>query len=238
MQLNIAHFYPDLLNLYGDKGNIISLQKRCQWRNIDVNVTSYNINDKVDFSNIDIVFIGGGSDREQLIVCQRLLELKDEIKNYVETNGVLLAICGGYQLIGNYYQLNNDKIEGLGLVDIYTIQKPGRLIGNVVLETRFGSIVGFENHGGRTYFNDKNLSPFGAVLCGNGNNGEDQLEGIIYKNLIGTYLHGPLLPKNPKLTDEVIKRALERKYGETIELSLLDDYEEDIAHKYILSKYR
>ena len=138
MKINIAHFYPELLNLYGDKGNIISLVKRCQWRGIEAEVHDYSLEDDIDFSNIDIVFIGGGSDREQLIVCKKLVNIKDDIKEYVESNGVLLGICGGYQLLGKYYQLHEDKIDGLELLDIYTIQKPGRLIGNVVIETEFG----------------------------------------------------------------------------------------------------
>ncbi len=238
MKINIAHFYPELLNLYGDKGNIISLVKRCQWRGIEAEVRNYSLEDDIDFSNIDIVFIGGGSDREQLIVCKKLVNIKDDIKEYVESNGVLLGICGGYQLLGKYYQLHEDKIDGLELLDIYTIQKPGRLIGNVVIETEFGKVVGFENHGGRTYIEDKDIKPFGKVIYGHGNNGEDKFEGVIYKNVIGTYLHGPLLPKNPKLTDEIIKRALEKKYNEKIELSPLDDTEEIRAHQFIVNKYK
>lgn len=238
MQLNIAHFYPDLLNLYGDRGNIISIKKRCEWRDIDVVIKEYSLNDEIDFSNIDVVFIGGGSDREQRIVCTRLMQIKDDIERYVESNGVLLGICGGYQLLGKYYQLNNEKVEGLGLVDIYTIQKSGRLIGNVVLKTKFGTIVGFENHGGRTYIEDEKIGPFGEVIYGKGNNGEDHFEGIVYKNIIGTYLHGPLLPKNPNITDEIIKRALNRKYNEEINLLTLDDSEENNARQFIINKYK
>ena len=235
MKINIAHFYPDLLNLYGDRGNIITLKKRCEWRGIEAEVTEYGIDDDVDFSNIDIAFVGGGSDREQLLVCKKLKSMKREITEFAENNGVILGICGGYQLLGNYYQLDNENIEGLSVLDIYTVKKEGRLISNVVIDTPSGYVVGFENHGGRTYINSH--EPFGKVLYGNGNNGEDGYEGVRYKNVIGTYLHGPLLPKNASLADNIIKSALERKYGGEITLKELNDEEEDIALSYIKNRF-
>lgn len=237
--LNITHLYPDLLNLYGDRGNILCLQKRCEWRGIGVTVTQAQLDDDLDLSEVDILFLGGGSDREQKIVTRRLLDQKSEIEAYVADDGVLAAICGGYQLIGHYYQLEGEKIEGLSLIDAYTEAKEGRLIGNVVLDSAvFGepfSIVGFENHAGRTFAGDH--TPLGTVTYGYGNNGEDGREGVVYKNIIGTYLHGPLFPKNPKLADEILKRALVRRYGEKAELSALNDAAEERANQYVADRF-
>lgn len=237
MNLKIAHLYPELLNLYGDRGNIISLKKRAEWRGIDVEVKEYKLADEIDFENIDILFIGGGSDREQLLVCQRLKEIKKDFKNYVENNGVVTAICGGYQLLGKYYKMKDETVEGLDILDIYTESGEGRLIGNVVIETEFldRPIVGFENHGGRTYI--ENHNPLGKVVYGNGNNDKDKAEGVLYKNVIGTYLHGPLFPKNPHLCDYIIKKALQNKYGE-VELEELDDSVEFAANDYIVNRFR
>lgn len=237
MELKIAHLYPELLNLYGDKGNIVSLKKRAEWRGIDVKVKEYTLNDEIDFENIDILFIGGGSDREQLLVCEKLKEIKEEFKKYVENNGVVTAICGGYQLLGRYYEMKEETVEGLEIIDIYTKSGDGRLIDNVVVQTDFlkRPVVGFENHGGRTFIN--NHTPLGKVIYGNGNNGTDGFEGVLYKNVIGTYLHGPLLPKNPHLCDYIIKKALQNKYGD-IELQELDDSIELAANDYIVNRFR
>ena len=237
MNLKIAHLYPELLNLYGDRGNIISLKKRAEWRGIDVEVKEYKLADEIDFENIDILFIGGGSDREQLLVCQRLKEIKNDFKNYVENNGVVTAICGGYQLLGKYYKMKEETVEGLEILDIYTESGEGRLIGNVVIETEFldRPIVGFENHGGRTYI--ENHNPLGKVVYGNGNNDNDKEEGVLYKNVIGTYMHGPLFPKNPHLCDYIIKKALQNKYGE-VELEELDDSVEFAANDYVVNRFR
>ena len=237
MKLTIGHLYPELLNLYGDRGNIISLQKRAQWRGIDAEVIEYNLSDEIDFSKLDIVFVGGGSDREQLLVCKRLSEIKTQFKEYVEDNGVVVAICGGYQLLGHYYKLKNEFIEGLSILDIFTESGEGRLISNVVIKTNLFErpVVGFENHGGRTYIGD--CTPLGEVAYGNGNNGTDKGEGVIYKNVIGTYLHGPLFPKNPHLCDYVISKALERKYG-NVTLEELDDSIELAANDYIVNRFQ
>lgn len=241
MQLTVGHLYPDLLNLYGDRGNIVSLSKRCQWRDIDVEVKEYKLNDDIDFSCLDIVFIGGGSDREQLLVCNRLKEIRHGISEYVENNGVLIAICGGYQLLGHYYKLKDETIEGLSVLDIYTEMGNNRLIGNVVIEPHIlgasETVVGFENHGGRTYINGH--TPLGKVKYGHGNNGSDGLEGVVYKNVIGTYLHGPLLPKNPKLTDYILTNALKKKYGAAFEgLTPLEDSIENTAHGYVVDRFK
>lgn len=241
MEITIGHLFPDLLNLYGDRGNIYSLTKRCQWRGIDVKVNKYMINDNIDFSQLDIVFIGGGSDREQLLVGKKLMNIRDDFRKYIEDNGVTITICGGYQLLGNYYKLEKETIKALEILDIYTESEPGRLIGNVVIEADFlgmkSTLVGFENHGGRTYIN--NHKPLGKIIKGFGNNGKDDGEGIIYKNTIGTYLHGPLLPKNPNLTDYLIFKALEKKYSykkEDFDKLELNDSLEYIAHNSIIDK--
>ena len=211
MQLTIGHLYPDLLNLYGDRGNIACLMKRCQWRGIGASTIEFESEDTVDFKKLDIVLLGGGSDREQILVCRKLKKIQADFKTYVEDNGVVLAVCGGYQLLGKYYETREGTIEGLNLVDLYTKQGKDRLIDNIVLQSPLCSmpVVGFENHGGRTFIN--NNRPLGKVLYGSGNDGESGYEGVIYKNVIGTYLHGPLLPKNPQLCDYLIQKALERK---------------------------
>lgn len=238
MKIKILHMYPDLLNLYGDKGNIACLEKRLTERNIESEVVTYT-NDSTDFdlSDIDIIFIGGGSDREQKIVCNKLLAHKQQLKEYVENDGVLVAVCGGYQLLGKYYKLKDETIEGLDILDIYTEQGNGRLIGNIVLEPNFISqkIVGFENHGGRTYIG--NHKPLGKVLYGNGNSDKCENEGVIYKNVVATYLHGPLFPKNPMLCDYVLKNALKRKYPDFGNLSPLDDRLENAANEYIVNRF-
>lgn len=238
MKIKILHLYPDLLNLYGDKGNIACLEKRLSWRGIDAEVISYTCDDTAfDLSDIDIVFIGGGSDREQKIVCHRLLEHKKQLQDYVEDNGVLVAVCGGYQLLGKYYKLEDETIDGLEILDIYTEQGKGRLIGNIVLESDFVSqkIVGFENHGGRTYIGKH--TPLGKTLYGNGNADNAGAEGVVYKNVVATYLHGPLFPKNPQLCDYVLTNALKRKYPDFKGFSALDDDLENIANGYIVNRF-
>ena len=237
MKLTIGHLYPDLLNLYGDRGNIQCLMKRCLWRGIEAETIAFELDDKIDFSNLDIVLLGGGSDREQMLVCEKLKEIQKDFKEYVEQDGVVIAICGGYQLLGNYYKTEEWIIEGLSLVDMYTEQGENRLIDNIVLQSELFDmpIVGFENHGGRTFIGEN--KPLGKVLYGSGNDGKSGYEGVVYKNVIGTYLHGPLLPKNPQLADELILRALKKKYGENITLSALDDSQEKAANDYIFNRF-
>lgn len=240
LKITIGHLYPDLLNLYGDRGNIISLKKRCEWRGILVEVREYQLNDDIDFDSLDIVFLGGGSDREQLLVCNLLKEIKEDFSRYVLDDGVVVAICGGYQLLGHYYKLKNETIEGLSILDIYTEMGDSRLIGNVVIESglleKSVKIVGFENHGGKTFINQH--QPLGTVKYGYGNNGVDGSEGVIYKNVIGTYLHGPLFPKNPALTDYILEKALKRAYPDTfIPLKPLDNTVETSAWNYIVNRF-
>ena len=236
MKLTIGHLYPDLLNLYGDRGNIQCMKMRCAWRGIDVQVREFTLSDPIDFSGLDIVLLGGGSDREQQIVCTRLQTIREDMKSYVEDGGSVIAVCGGYQLLGHYYETDEGKMEGLSLVDLYTVQDSPRLISNIVLKSDCFpyEIVGFENHGGRTYIGENR--PFGQVMYGFGNNGKDQKEGVLYKNVVGTYLHGPLLPKNPHVCDYILKNALERKYG-ICQLQSLDDSQEQEANRYIVRRF-
>ena len=236
MNITIGHLYPDLLNLYGDRGNIQCMKKRCEWRGIGVQVKEFQLEDSIDFSELDIVLLGGGSDREQSLVCERLQEIREEFKSYVEDDGVVIAVCGGYQLLGEYYQTEEEKIPGLHLVDLHTIQKPERLIDHIVLQSELFPmpVVGFENHGGRTFIGSN--QPFGRVLYGSGNDGESGYEGVVYKNVIGTYLHGPLLPKNPQVCDWLISKAIERKTGKAAELVPLDDSQEEEANAYMVSR--
>ncbi len=236
MKVNIGHLYPELLNLYGDRGNIQCLKKRCEWRGIEAKVREYSLMDSIDFSQLDVVLIGGGSDREQMLVCSRLKKIRADFRGYVEDGGVVIAVCGAYQLLGHYYDTAEGRIEGLSLVDIYTQQGSPRLISNIVIQNEQFSypIVGFENHGGRTFINQH--QPFGRVSFGFGNNGEDKKEGVMYKNVIGTYLHGPLLPKNPHVCDYLLTEALDRKYGFS-SLEPLDDTQEREANQYIVHRF-
>lgn len=238
MKINIFHMYPDLLNLYGDIGNITSLKKRCEWRGIEAKIVDFSLSNERDVNDADIFFMGGGSDRGQGIVYSHFLKYKNSVSDAIEDGSVFLAICGGYQLLGeSYIDADGNKIPGLGVFDYTTESEEGRLIGNVVIENNLGlkpkTIVGFENHGGRTYHS---YNALGSVVVGNGNNGKDGLEGMIYKNCIGTYLHGPILPKNPHLSDHIILSALKRKY-DIKELEKLDDNEEYAAHNNVLELY-
>lgn len=225
MEIKIVHLYPDLLNLFGDKGNIASLEKRCVWRGINASVSEIKGDNLPDLENCDILYLGGGSETEQKQVIKKLKKIKTELKNYVENGGCLVATCGGFQMLGI-----------LEIVDVSSKISKKRASGNVVIECEIEGkktyLTGFENHAYITDIGD--LTPLGNVLEGFGNNGMG-FEGINYKNVIATNLHGPVLPKNPALCDHIIKKALTKKYGE-ISLSPLNDNFETIASKNIISR--
>ena len=235
--LRIVYLYPDALNLYGDGGNVIALAKRCAWHGVPAQVDEVRMGDKLDLSDADIVMMGGGSDRDQLAVAKELLAQKDRIAAYVEDGGVILAICGSYQLLGRSYYMGDTKVEGLGVIAAETVRGEGRMIGNVAVKTPLSPkpFVGFENHGGRTILDADTVALGSSVVAGTGNNDTDGKEGTLYKGVVGTYLHGPALPKNPELADWLITRALKRRgpgHGaETLPLTPLDDSYEHAAHE-------
>lgn len=236
--LTVCHLYPDLLNLYGDRGNVLAFMRRCSWRGLPVQVKEVNLGQPVEFAEYDFLFIGGGSEREQALIATDLINRVDALRMAVDKGLVVLAICGGYQLLGRYYRTpEGNEIPGLNLLDFYTEAGEQRLIGNVVIEAELAGkktkIVGFENHGGKTFLNG--LKPLGSVLFGHGNNGQDGLEGARYKNVFCSYLHGPLLPKNPALTDYLIALALARK-GCATQLAILDDEIETKANQTMVER--
>jgi len=236
VRLIIAHLYPDLMNLYGDRGNIIALTRRCQWRGIDVIHRAVRLGEKVDFTRFDMLFMGGGQDKEQKLICDDFQAVKGSaLAEAVEDGAAFLAICGGYQLLGHCYETGSgDRLPGIKVLDVETRAGKKRMIGNVVVRSRLSgarsrTLVGFENHSGRTYLG-AGVRPLGEVLIGHGNNGEDRFEGAVYRGVVASYLHGSLLPKNPWLADWLIERALRRRYGEGTMLAPLDDRIEAAAH--------
>jgi CobQ-like glutamine amidotransferase family enzyme len=240
MELTICHLYPDLLNVYGDVGNVLILKHRAALRDINVNIINCSIGETIEKDNVDIIFFGGGQDYEQSIVSNDLKELKGEaMESFIEEGKVVLAICGGYQLLGKYYTApNGEKIDGLGILNLYTEGGDNRFIGNTEIynETFNETYVGFENHSGRTYIN--NHTPLGKCIHGFGNNGEDGLEGCIYKNTFGSYFHGSFLSKNPEFADRLLTLALKKKYGEDVKLASLNDDFELNAKKSIIERLK
>jgi lipid II isoglutaminyl synthase (glutamine-hydrolysing) len=235
MELRVCALYPDQMNIYADRGNIIFLRRRCEWRGIGFSYTGAGPGEPVDATAADLFYIGGGQDRDQIMVAADMVASKrEDLAAAVESGAVLLAVCGGYQLLGHSYQVKAQTLPGLGLVDLETVREEGpRLIGNVAIEVDLGPgpqvLAGFENHGGRTYLGP-GVPALGKVLSGHGNNGADGHEGVRRHNLLGTYLHGPLLPKNAWLADHLIALALARRYGQRPELEPLSDSFEDAAH--------
>lgn len=254
MKIIIGHLYPDLMNIYGDIGNIYALKKRLEWRGIEVEVKNINGDHKLRTKECDLYFFGGGQDQSQNIVARLLSKNAKVLKSEIDRGVPLLAICGGYQLLGEYYKPHRgEKLEGVGIFPAYTVASSNRMIGNTVISSQLlvsspekdanhesritnNLLVGFENHSGKTYL-QKGAQPLGTVTKGFGNNGEDKLEGCIYKNAIGCYMHGSLLPKNPELADWLIKKAIEVKYGEKFELKPLDDTLETAAHQAAVQKF-
>jgi lipid II isoglutaminyl synthase (glutamine-hydrolysing) len=233
--LRLLALYPEQMNIYADRGNMIFLQRRCEWRGIPFEYAGAGPGEGFDPGAHDLIYIGGGQDRDQVLVAEDMLRTKrDAIASAVDDGAALLAVCGGYQLLGHSYQLGTESLPGLGIADLETVREPGpRLIGNVSIEVDLGQgprvLAGFENHGGRTHLGP-DAEPLGRVLHGYGNNGRDRLEGIKRLNLVGTYLHGPLLPKNAWLADLLIALAIERRTGSRPALEALDDELETAAH--------
>ena len=236
MELRLCALYPEQMNIYADRGNIMLLRRRCEWRGIGFAYTASGPGESFDPAEHDFLYMGGGQDRDQKLVAADLLRTKQRaLAEAVDDGAVLLAVCGGYQLLGHSYQLGDERIEGLGLADLETVREPGaRLIGNVEIEVDLGGgprrLAGFENHGGRTYL-AQGATPLGRVIRGFGNNGQDGHEGVHRQNIVGTYLHGPLLPKNAWLADRLIQLALGRREGLEPELEPLDDTLEAAAHE-------
>ncbi|HZK18907.1 MAG TPA: glutamine amidotransferase [Clostridia bacterium] len=242
--LKILHLYPELLNLYSDRGNILTLEKRCSWRNIDLRVAKIGLNDPLNLEGADLLLIGDGAKREQGIATKALGKYRDELARAIENGLVVLAIGSSFQMLGKYFPaVDGTKTRGLSIFDFYTVEGDKRLTGDAAIELSLDGesntsnsniIVGFENHIGRTHLG-KN-SPLGRVLAGYGNNGLDNLEGMSYKNTFCTYLHGPLLPKNPELADSLILLALQRKGVNIDKLPPLNDDIEHRAKNAIINK--
>lgn len=238
IKLRLAHLYPQAMNIYGDRGNVLSLMRRAQWRGIAIELVSIDKGSpRADWWDCDIYFMGGGQDAQQIAIQEDLFRHKSELlKRAAENKSVFLTICGGYQLLGHYYKPHEGpELKGLGLIDAYTVAGSTRFIGNVVAERSCSdgtlqSLVGFENHSGLTYLGD-GVQPLATVITGKGNNGQDGGEGIQQGNLFGTYLHGSLLPKNPALADELLLRALQRHLPSLFSLPPLEDTFETLAHK-------
>ncbi len=229
-KVRIAHLYPNELNLYGDGGNVLCLYNRLVWRGYSCEVSHINMGDRI--TDFDILFIGGGQDREMKIISKDLKRKSDMLSYCVREGKVILAICGGYQLLGDFYRTyEGEEIKLTSALPFYTVGSQERMIGNFVYDTSFGKVVGFENHSGKTYLSKK-LSPLGTIIKGFGNNGEDKTEGVLYKNTFATYAHGPVLPKNPAFADELIKRVT----GEQ-ELKSLDDREENLCHANLIKRF-
>jgi lipid II isoglutaminyl synthase (glutamine-hydrolysing) len=231
-RLRVCALYPDLMNIYADRGNLLLLEQRCRWRGIDFSVTASTIGDPLDADGAELYYMGGGQDRDQRLCAHDLAERKrEDLHAAADRGAVILAVCGGYQLLGHSYELDSETLPGVGLVDLVTVRSEGpRLIGNVAIEVELEPgqrrvLAGFENHGGRTSLGPGAV-PLGRVLNGHGNDGRSGLEGVRRDNVIGTYLHGPLLPKNAWFADWLIATAV----GLELPLAPLRDELEDAAH--------
>jgi len=235
MDLRIAHLYAHFLNIYGDRGNIITMVQRARWRGINATVQPIGLGEKIDPDYFDFYFIGGGQDKQQQTIAEDLVQRSAELHKAVESGAVILSICGGYQLLGHYYQPHEGpQLKGISLLDAHTVAGNRRMIGNVVVKREDGStLVGFENHSGKTFLG-ADLKPLGKATTGNGNNGDDLYEGAAHGTVYGTYLHGSILPKNPHFADELLTKALARRHG-AVALSPLNDATEDAAHKRALT---
>ncbi|MBQ7717822.1 MAG: glutamine amidotransferase [Clostridia bacterium] len=236
MELTICHLYPELLNMYGDIGNVYILKHRAAQRGISIKVVNHTVGSAFSSQDTDVVLFGGGQDFEMSVVAEDIKNnMLAPLKSYIEDGGVTLAICGGYQMLGkNYITPEGNVIDGLGILPHYTEGGEKRLIGNFIFDYNGYDVIGFENHAGRTYIGD--LKPLGKIKKGYGNNGEDGTEGLHYKNTYCTYSHGPFLSKNPLIADELIMKALEKRYGK-VSLSPLDDEYEQSARRQLLKRF-
>ena len=236
-RIKIVHLYPELLNLYGDVGNVAVLEKRCAWRGIEVEVAAVRYGGRVRLADADLVYLGSGTDREQRAAHGQLLAARGELRSYVEDGGAMLAACGGFELVGESLVLEGERVDGLGLVDARVAGTGERLVGNVLLEAGICDepVVGYENHAGRMSLG-AGVEPFGRVVRGNGNDGVSGSEGCVHRSLLGTYLHGPLLPKNPGVADWLLVRALERKGAGVGVLAPLDDAVELAANRLMAQR--
>jgi CobQ-like glutamine amidotransferase family enzyme len=231
------------MSVYGDRGNVLTLRRRAEWRGIDIEVRELSLGDTLDPDDVDLIFFGGGQDREQAVVSPDFLRQKGEaVRQAVEGGAALLSVCGGYQLLGrSYTTVDGHELPGAGLFDVRSVPGPKRHIGNVLVETdldgQHRALVGFENHSGRTYLGPT-MRPLGRTLVGAGNNGEDGTEGAVYQAAIGCYLHGSLLPKNAWLADWMLSAALRHRLGEPVSLEPLDDRLEDEAHQAVEARIR
>jgi len=251
MKLVIGYLYPSVMSQYGDRGNVITIIQRCASRGIDVEIDSLEIGDRVDPDRVDLLLVGGGADSHQRLVYEDLLTVKGaSIRRAVAEGSAAFAVCAGYQLLGHFYKTaDGDELRGLGVFDAHTIHRAAqtgtrldtitkagsvRAVGNLIVRWGLHVLVGFENHGGRTYLHDGS-TPLGTIVLGGGNNSEDGQEGCVVGNAIGTYMHGPAFPKNPILADHLIKAALSKRYG-TVHLAPLDDGKENSAHDRALQQ--
>ena len=228
--ITVLQLYPKDMNIYGDHGNLLVLQRRLEWYGYEPNIIHYNVGDTLP-TDVDIIIGGGGQDSGQEIIHEDLLKIGPQLKAFAEKDVPMLMVCGLYQLFGNFFKtLNGTTLTGIGILDVETHGTTERLIGNIVTETKeFGEIIGYENHSGQTYLG-KETQPFAMVIKGAGNNAKDGHEGARYKNVIGTYLHGSILPKNPRLADFLIHTAVTKKYGE-FSTDIIDDLLADLARE-------
>jgi lipid II isoglutaminyl synthase (glutamine-hydrolysing) len=241
--VRLVHLYPDLMSVYGDRGNVLALVRRAQWRGFGIEVREVSLGDALDSDEVDLIFFGGGQDREQEVVSPDFLQGKGQaVRDAVEDGAALLSVCGGYQLLGkSYTTVDGQQLPGAGLFDMRSVPGPKRHIGNVLVDTGLDGVqrtlVGFENHSGRTYLS-KGVEPLGRTIVGAGNNGEDGTEGAVYRDAIGCYLHGSLLPKNPWLADRLLAAGLRHRTGAAVELKTLDDRLENEAHQAVEARIR
>ena len=249
MQLKIAWLYGTKMNIYGDRGNILALARRCAWRGIELEIMPVGVGADIDWPALDMAFFGGGQDSGQALIAADFVQHQGPaLRTAIDDGLVMLAICGGYQLLGHYFLTHTgERLPGIGAIDVHTVGGDVRLIGNIVVDAELGELaglaaslahvrlVGFENHSGRTYLG-AGVRPLGRVLAGHGNNGEDGSEGAVYRNTFGCYMHGSLLPKNPQLADHLIGLALARRYGASAALAQLDDRLELAAQRGMVER--